>query len=66
MFKDNVIALADMFDADARHFKRRAPYSTSVKGGDRTYVLKDFCALPQRRKYKYTRIDGKLKFTKIS
>lgn len=66
MFTDKVIALANMFDKDAKHFRRKAPVTTLVKGADHSYIWKSFCSLPQRRKYKYTSEDGKLKFTKIS
>lgn len=65
LYTDNVIAIANMFDKDAKHFQKYAPCTTLVKGADHSYVKKDFCSLPQRKKYKYEEKDGKLKFTKL-
>lgn len=46
VYTDNVIAIANLFDKQAKHFKRYAPVTTLVKGADHSYVQKEFCSLP--------------------
>ena len=65
VYIDKVIAMASMFDKDARHSAKYAPCTTLVKGGDHTRILKHFCNLPQRRKWKFERFGEVYKFSKI-
>lgn len=64
VFTDNVIAVANINDKDAKHFRKKAPYTTLVKGADHSYVYKDFVSLPQRKKYRFEKIEGKITFKK--
>lgn len=57
--------MANLFDKDARHFRRRAPATTLVKGDDHSYVQKEFCSLPQRKKYRFFRTETGMKFKRI-
>lgn len=55
VFKDQVVCLANLFDKDAKHFRRPAPTTTQVKGALHTYIVKDFTGLPQKIKFKFKR-----------
>ena len=50
-FKDGVIAIANLYDPAAKHFKKFCPKET-WPGGDHTYVWKNCVSLPQTVKYK--------------
>ena len=50
-FKDGVIAIANLYDPSAKHFKKFCPKET-WPGGDHTYVWKNCVSLPQTVKYK--------------
>ena len=53
VFNDGVLAVANLYDKNAKHFKKRAPATTLVKGADHTFILKDFTSLPQRHVFKF-------------
>lgn len=53
VFNDKTLAIANMYDKAAKHFKRYAPATTLVKGADHSYVLKDFTSLPQKYLFKF-------------
>lgn len=56
VFTDGVIAMANLYDKRAKHFKRWCPRTTLVEEDDHTYVQKDCLSLPQAVKFKH--IDG--------
>lgn len=53
VFKDKVLCLANLFDKQAKHFKKKAPTTTLVKGALHDYIWKEFTSLPQRLKFKF-------------
>ena len=59
VFTDGVIAIANLYDKRAKHFKKYCPRTTLVEEDDHTYVLKECVSLPQSAKFK--QIDGKWK-----
>lgn len=65
VFTDGTLAVANMYDKAAKHFKKRAPATTLVKGADHAYVLKDFASLPQKYVFGFTRADGGYVFRKL-
>ena len=57
VFTDGVIAMANLYDKRAKHFKRWCPRTTLVEEDDYNYIEKDCLSLPQAAKFKH--IDGK-------
>lgn len=57
VFTDGVIAIANLYDKKAKHFKRWCPRTTLVEEDDHKYIQKDCLSLPQT--VKFTHIDGK-------
>ena len=57
VFTDGVIAIANLYDKRAKHFKRWCPRTTLVEEDDHKYIQKDCLSLPQTAKFK--NIDGK-------
>ena len=57
VFTDGVIAMANLYDKRAKHFKRWCPRTTLVEEDDHKYIQKDCLSLPQAAKFKH--IDGK-------
>lgn len=62
VFNDRVLAVANLYDKDAKHFKKKAPATTLVKGADHTSIWKDFTSLPQRYKFKFTLVGAHWSF----
>jgi hypothetical protein len=65
VFKDKVICLANLFDKQARHFKKKAPTTTLVKGALHDYILKEFTSLPQRLKFRFWQNADGWRFQKL-
>lgn len=62
VFSDGYIAIADLYDKRAKHFKRRCPKQT-WSGGDHSLVIKDCLSLPQTLLFKLCE-DGKFRKVK--
>lgn len=59
VFNDGYVAIADLYDKNARHFTRMCPKET-WPGGDHTPVLKNCLSLPQTALFKLDD-DGKFR-----
>lgn len=57
VYTDDVIAIANLYDKNAKHFKRWCPRTTLVEEDDHKYIQKDCLSLPQTVKFK--QINGK-------
>lgn len=65
VFKDGVLCAASLFDGRARHFRKKAPVTTLVKGALHDYIWKEFTSLPQRLKVRFRRDADGWNFRKI-
>lgn len=65
VFTDNVFAVANLNDKDAKHSRKYCPYTSMVKGESKEYVVKDVLSLPQRLKIRFQMDNNGYKFTKM-
>lgn len=65
VFKDDVLCAASLFDRQAKHFKKKAPTTTLVKGARHDYIWKEFTSLPQRLKLRFRKDAGGWRFQKL-
>lgn len=65
VFTDNVIAIANLKDPDARHFTCNCPTTSRVKGATQEYISKECVSLPQTLRVKYLKKKNRIIFEKL-
>lgn len=65
VFTDNIFAISNMYDKDARHQKKYCNETTLIKGASHEKVLKDTLSLPQRIKIQFKYTENGIEFKRV-